>query len=717
MIRNKKLEFIAIAAIAVLVLLAVVSAASAASQTWYLSSTNGSNYIMYLGSNTGGTTDVGFSSLADHYWIANGSALQDITFPAGTWTLHARRGSGSNDRYFRWYIGVWDPGTSSFTGPDYENDALNGSWKNFYNNHGNLTVLEGQYLALWIHSTDDDYFSVDIDSGTSGSYLRSPSDSPTYPGVACDSAINVTKTEISSPPYHPGTNITYNITVCNIGNSSLTNVTLSDQLLGLVNFPLPALAIGECNYTEWNYPVTADDACRGWVNNMANVSAKDACNTTIYNQTWKNVSVTYVSALNVTKEVKDPVSETWVKDLTAKINDTLQFKSTITNTGEVNLTQIRFWDILDCSLVFEGDEYRFKPKVLHPNNEWDLGDPSGEYFTELCPSVGTQRHIGNWDDTNHDGNVSACDQVQLYTVPAWYHVDRVPYTLNLSNANGTTYFDSVLNWDDCGINLNDPNGTKWFGLCGCKDEYTLLNWTHLSCGTGLSPDDLVTMRNDQTLEEVQYTVEEVAKDLVVSQEVEVACLLNTSETITIKYNATVVRCGVDNNTFTAKGLGCGDTWTYSYPAVVTVTVPCAPPSGNATDPSGLAKEVYTLGEPVYGVGSGFGANKSVDIYIVPFQTLIDGVPINTLGILAGPVPVKTDINGSIPPTLVWPNPTQGHYLMVFDDPNGDYNQDRDPRDDFTVTGAVPLVTPLGMLALIGLLSIVATGTLVKKRKN
>jgi hypothetical protein len=64
-----------------------------------------------------------------------------------------------------------------------------------------------------------------------------------------------------------------------------------------------------------------------------------------------------------------------------------------------------------------------------------------------------------WNDTFDVGNVSACDQVLLSSAVAkWYHVDRVPYTLNLSNANGSAYFDSVRDWDD--VDLTDPNGTE-----------------------------------------------------------------------------------------------------------------------------------------------------------------------------------------------------------------------------------------------------------------
>jgi hypothetical protein len=336
-------------------------------------------------------------------------------------------------------------------------------------------------------------------------------------------------------------------------------------------------------------------------------------------------------------------------------------------------------------------------------------------FTYNLPCEVNNQDLWLWfrtEDGSDDGERVRLDNVKVFSAP-WYHVDRVPYTLELSNESTGMYFDSVKNWNE--VDLGNPNETEWFGLCGCKDRYTLLNWQDsANVFSQLSEGDLVTMRNERG-EEVQYMVTGVAYDLVVSREWEIACLLET-ENITIEYNATVVRCGVDNNTFVAKGQGCGD-WIYSDPAVVTVTVPC--PSGNATDPTGFSKDVYTLGEDVYGVGSGFAANKDVDIYILPFMTLVGGEDLTLLAIV-GPVPVKTDDNGSIGavnPLLVWPNPTPGHYLMVFDDPDGDFDPGADPLDDFTVIGKLPVFTPPGIVALIGLLSIVAIGTIARKNKK
>jgi hypothetical protein len=52
--------------------------------------------------------------------------------------------------------------------------------------------------------------------------------------------------------------------------------------------------------------------------------------------------------------------------------------------------------------------------------------------------------------------------------------------------------------------------------------------------------------------------------------------------------------------------------------------------------------------------------------------------------------------------------------MVFDDPDGDFDPGADPLDEFTVIGKLPVFTLPGIVALLVLLSIIATSTLVRK---
>ena len=453
-------------------------------------------------------------------------------------------------------------------------------------------------------------------------------------------------------------------------------------------------------------------------------------------------------AIEVNKTVLDPETGEWVKELNASLNETLRFNCTIHNSGDFNLSKIRFWDILDCSLNYSDDatlngagivlygNYVFKPKVLHPDNlSWDPYNPllstPYELFSELCPEQGHQHELWVWEDTNEDGRISECDQVYLYSGAVWYHVENVPYTLNVTNIDTeeSMYIDSVLDYE--AVNLSDPNGTEWMEVCCCKDSYNLTYWNDTNSNGELDKGDIIHLLNKRLppTEWVPYLVNNVTKDLVVSKEWEINELLDPGElilepckTITIEFNAQVVKCGVDNNTQFAKGW-CDETqeWVYDNDTV-TITVPCV--SGEATDAAGGTKDVYYTDEIVYATGSGFVPGSLVNIYITEDKHWEDGMAINsTVYVQKNNVNVSPD--GTIVGEEMWPNPIPGEYDMVFDaNQNGHYDVGIDAVDHpnhpgFTVLGRarVPVLTPTGIAALVGLLAIVATSVILGKRKR
>jgi len=161
----------------------------------------------------------------------------------------------------------------------------------------------------------------------------------------------------------------------------------------------------------------------------------------------------------------------WVKVLNVSTNDIMRFNCTITNLGPSSVSDIRFWDILDCSLNYSGNatlknesdivkdvsltgNFVFKPLVLHPDNlSWNPYNPKEENFSELCPAEGRRWKISNVEDDNDgNGRLSNCDQICMYELidgqlpDDFYHVVNVPYTLNVTNieSNESMYIDSVL---------------------------------------------------------------------------------------------------------------------------------------------------------------------------------------------------------------------------------------------------------------------------------
>ena len=200
-------------------------------------------------------------------------------------------------------------------------------------------------------------------------------------------------------------------------------------------------------------------------------------------------------------------------------------------------------------------------------------------------------------------------------------------------------------------------------------------------------------------------------------------VLERGQRITIEYNASVVKCGVDVNFLSATGefenypeAKCGYGWDYAI-----VHVPC--PSGDATDSVGGVQEVYNTGETVYATGSGFVPNILVDIYIVDDYAWVGGEKITDYQVYASLKDVPTNAAGNITAVEIWSNPIPGEYDIVFDaNQNEIYDVGVDVVDHpnhpgFTVFGKVPALTPLGLIALVGLLTIIATSTILRSTRK
>ncbi len=124
-----------------------------------------------------------------------------------------------------------------------------------------------------------------------------------------------------------------------------------------------------------------------------------------------------------------------------------------------------------------------------------------------------------------------------------------------------------------------------------------------------------------------------------------------------------------------------------------------------------------MNEDVYAAGSGFAAGTNVDIYVVQDRDWDGGDPIPQD--VTGSVETAPVVNGDVGPVLVWHAPlAPGSYDIVIDaNRNGVYNAATDGLDSgspgFVVVDAppsppalVPVLTPAGIIGLIGLLCII-----------
>ena len=203
-------------------------------------------------------------------------------------------------------------------------------------------------------------------------------------------------------------------------------------------------------------------------------------------------------------------------------------------------------------------------------------------------------------------------------------------------------------------------------------------------------------------------------------------VLEPDGSTTIEYNASVVQCGADINFLFGEGEFniSKDTKEQSFGCdFAMVLVPC--PSGDTTDSAANIKDVYYTSETVYATGSGFASNTLVDIYIVDDYAWFNGMNITDRTVYARKYNVSTDEYGNITAVEIWPNPIPGEYDMVFDaNQNEIYDVGVDAVDHpnhpgFTVEGQVqvPALTPIGIAALVGVLSIIATSTILRRKRR
>ncbi|GEM_PF-1610624 len=207
-------------------------------------------------------------------------------------------------------------------------------------------------------------------------------------------------------------------------------------------------------------------------------------------------------------------------------------------------------------------------------------------------------------------------------------------------------------------------------------------------------------------------------------------VLAPCQTLTLEYNATVARCGVETDEIDINFVGAwgqdAETLEYGYGwDYALISAPC--PQGDATDAFGDLVEVYTTSETVYATGRGFRPNSTVDVYIVSDRAWTNGDNVTHYFIFNDSKNVPTNAAGEIIPTAIWQNPIPGEYDMFFDaNQNGIYEVGVDAVDHpnhpgFIVTAApaevleVPTLTPVGLIALAGLLWAIAAVAIVRKR--
>lgn len=246
------------------------------------------------------------------------------------------------------------------------------------------------------------------------------SDTPTDTPLDRVPAISLIKAAVAafSTPSQPGDVISYTFTVRNEGNVTLTNVTLTDVLPGMVlsGGPIASIAVGGVDTATFtgSYAITQADIDAGRVDNTATVTGTapdgtdvdDISGTTAADDTPTTVIVPQSPAITL-----DKAYTTSGNPLGAVAGDVFTYTFTITNTGNTTLTNVTLTDPLPGLMLTGGPIPSLAPGAV------DAVTYVGTYTVSVTDlSVGfvdnTATVVGDYTDgTGAAQNVQAQDSV------------------------------------------------------------------------------------------------------------------------------------------------------------------------------------------------------------------------------------------------------------------------------------------------------------------
>ncbi|MEU9318970.1 hypothetical protein [Streptomyces sp. NPDC048295] len=154
--------------------------------------------------------------------------------------------------------------------------------------------------------------------------------------VASQLGLHLTKSADDTRVYRAGDEVTYTYTVTNTGNATLTGVGVTDDLVPNVTCQATTLAPGAVTTCVGRYTVTAADAARGRVVNVAAAHGRSGSTQVESEPDSVTLRAATEPGLRLTKTVDD--------SRTYKVGDKVTYTYTVTNTGSQSLTGISVTD-------------------------------------------------------------------------------------------------------------------------------------------------------------------------------------------------------------------------------------------------------------------------------------------------------------------------------------------------------------------------------------
>ncbi|MEV1009674.1 hypothetical protein [Streptomyces sp. NPDC049881] len=207
---------------------------------------------------------------------------------------------------------------------------------------GQSTTCTGSYVVT---EADSDTGSVTNTATANGDFngtpVVSPPDTVTVPvNPVAEPSLHLDKAPDAPGPYDVGDTIDYTYTVTNTGNTTITGVTVEDDLVPDVTCAATTLAPGESTTCTGSHVVTEADSDTGLVTNTATANGDSGGTPVVSPPDTVTVPVNppALPGLMIDKSAGDPGPY--------EVGDTIEYTYVVTNTGNTTITGVTVEDDL-----------------------------------------------------------------------------------------------------------------------------------------------------------------------------------------------------------------------------------------------------------------------------------------------------------------------------------------------------------------------------------
>ncbi len=262
--------------------------------------------------------------------------------------------------------------------------------------------------------------------------------------LAADPSIELVKTGVLDGDAAAGGTVTYTFTVTNTGNVTLTGVAVTDPLTGgAVTLDDTELAPGDVATGTATYTLTQADVDAGQVENTAEVTGTPPTGDPVTDDD------TFTTPLPADPSIE--LVKTGALDGDAVAGDTVTYTFTVTNTGNVTLTDVAVTDpltggdvTLDVTELAPGDVATGTATYTLTQGEVDAGEVSNTASVSGTPPTGDPVT----DDDTFTVPLAAAPSIDLVKTGllqgAGVEGDTVSYSFTVTNTGNVTLEDVAV---------------------------------------------------------------------------------------------------------------------------------------------------------------------------------------------------------------------------------------------------------------------------------